>query len=272
MRKIKIGIVGCGAIGKSLAKFIDTQLNGKAQVNAICDLDTTRAISLKDSLKKSKPILTSVDNLIKISDLVIESASGKISYEIAKKVLSRKKSVLIMSIGGIILKAQELFELARKNRCFIYLPSGAICGIDGLKALSLSGIEKVTLTTRKPPQALKGAEYVVKNKIDLDKVDKETVIFEGNALDAVRDFPQNINVAALLSIAGIGAENTKVKIVTSPEYKENSHEIEIVSGAGIVKTISQNVPFKENPKTSYLAALSAMSVLKSITDSARIGG
>jgi len=271
MKKTKIGIVGCGAIGRSLAKFIDAELSNKAEIRAICDLDSAKAISLEDSLKKSKPVITSLDNLIKISDLVIESASGRISYEIAKKVLSRKKNVLIMSIGGIISKAQELFELARKNKCFIYLPSGAICGMDGLKALSLAGIEKVTLTTRKPPKALKGAEYVVRNNIDLDKIDRETVIFEGNALDAVRDFPQNINVAAVLSIAGVGAEKTKVKIVASPEYKENSHEIEIVSEAGTIKTISQNVAFVENPKTSYLAALSAMSVLKNIFDSARIG-
>jgi len=271
MNKYRIGIVGCGAIGKSLAKFIEGQLSSKARISALCDLDSSKAASLKNILKKSKPIVANLDELIKRSDLVIESASGKISYLVAKKTLSRGKSVLIMSIGGIISKAEELFRLGRKNNCFIYLPSGAICGIDGLKALSLGGIEKVTLTTRKPPKALKGAEYIVKNKIDLDKIKEETVIFEGNALDAVRDFPQNINVAALLSIAGVGAKNTRVKIVTSPEYKDNSHEIEIVSKAGTIKTISRNVPFQENPKTSYLAALSAMAVLKNLFDSAKIG-
>jgi aspartate dehydrogenase len=271
MRKINIGIIGCGAIGSSLAKFIDTELGDKAQITALCDLDLSKANALKDYLKKSQPIITGLDDLIKKSDLVIECASAKISYPIAHKAISQKKDILIMSIGGIIEKAKELFDLARKNKCFIYLPSGAICGIDGLKALSLAGIDNVTLITRKPPHAFKGAEYIIRNKIDLDKIDKETVIFEGSALDAVRDFPQNINVAALLSIAGMGAENTKVKIVASPEYKENSHEIEIVSKAGVIKTISQNVAFAENPKTSYLAALSAMSVLKSVFDPVRIG-
>ncbi|MDD5291558.1 MAG: aspartate dehydrogenase [Candidatus Omnitrophica bacterium] len=271
MSKSRIGIVGCGAIGKSLAKFIEGQLSSKAKISALCDLDYSKAVLLKSLLKKSKPMAADLDELIKHSDLVIESASGKISYQVAKKTLSRRKSILIMSIGGIISKAKELFALARKNNCFVYLPSGAICGIDGLKALSLAGIEKVTLTTRKPPKALKGAGYIVKNKIDLDRINKETVIFEGNALDAVRDFPQNINVAALLSIAGIGAKSTKVKIVTSPEYKDNSHEIEIISKAGTIKTVSRNVPFEENPKTSYLAALSAMAVLRSIFDSAKIG-
>ncbi|MDD5006012.1 MAG: aspartate dehydrogenase [Candidatus Omnitrophica bacterium] len=271
MKKIRIGIVGCGAIGKSLAKFIDRELNSKAEISAICDLDLSKTVSFKKILKKSKPVVTNLDKLIKNSDLIIESSSAKVSYEVAKKSVSNGKSILIMSIGGIILKAEELFALARKNRSFIYLPSGAICGIDGMKALSLAGIEKVTLTTRKPPKALSGVAYLMQKGIDVNKIKKETVIFEGTALSAIKYFPQNINVAALLSISGIGAKKTKVKIITSPEYKYNYHEIEIVSKAGVLKTISQNVAFKENPKTSYLAALSAMAVLKGIFDSAKIG-
>lgn len=271
MKKIRIGIVGCGAIGKSLAKFIDRELNSKAEISAICDLDLSKAITFRKSLINFKPMITDLDRLIKNSDLVIESASAKISYEVAKKAVSSGKSILIMSIGGIILKAEELFALARKNKSFIYLPSGAICGIDGMKALSLAGIKKVTLTTRKPPKALAGVAYLAQKGIDVNKIKKETVIFEGRALDAIKYFPQNINVAALLSISGIGAKKTKVKIVTSPDYKYNYHEIEIVSKAGVLKTISQNVAFKENPKTSFLAALSAMAVLKGIFDSVKIG-
>ncbi|MDD5617894.1 MAG: aspartate dehydrogenase [Candidatus Omnitrophica bacterium] len=271
MKKIRIGIVGCGAIGKSLAKFIDRELNSKAEISAVCDLNLSKAAALKKSLNKSRPIITNLDNLIKNSDLVIESSSAKVSYSIAKKAVSKGKSILIMSIGGIILKAEELFALARKNKSFIYLPSGAICGIDGLKALSLAGIKKVTLTTRKPPKALAGVAYLMQKGIDVNKIKKETVIFEGSALNAIKYFPQNINVAALLSIAGIGAKKTKVKIVSSPQYKYNYHEIEIVSQAGVLKTISQNVAFKENPKTSYLAALSAMAVLKGVLDYIRLG-
>lgn len=271
MNKTKIGIVGCGAIGKSLAKFIDKELNTKAKLSAICDLDLSKAIILKNLLKKSKPIITNLDNLIKKSDLVIESASAKISYQVAKKSILRKKNILIMSIGGIISKANELFDLARKNNCFVYLPSGAICGLDGLKASSLAGIKKVILITRKPPKALEGAQYIKKNKIDLKKINKETIIFKGNAISAIKEFPQNINVAGLLSIAGMGAKKTQVQIVTSPKFKLNSHKIIIESKAGNIETLCENVAFKENPKTSYLAALSAMAVLKGMFDTVKIG-
>jgi aspartate dehydrogenase len=271
MKKIRIGIVGCGAIGKSLGGFIDRDLSSKAKLSAICDLDIANATSLKKKIINSKPIITSLDRLIGKSDLVIECASGKISYQVAKKAIIKRKSVLIMSIGGIISKAKELFDLARKNNCFIYLPSGALCGLDGLRALSLVGIKRVILTTRKPPKALEGAVYIKKHGIDLSKIKKEAVIFEGDAFDAIKNFPQNINVAALLSIAGLGPKRTLVKIMTSPKYKNNSHEVKIESKAGNICTICENVTFKENPKTSYLAALSAMSVLKNIFDSVKIG-
>ncbi|MBL7196629.1 MAG: aspartate dehydrogenase [Candidatus Omnitrophica bacterium] len=271
VKKTRIGIVGCGAIGKSLAKFIDKELSSKAKLSAICDLYLSCAVSLKKSLKKSKPSIVNLDDLIKKSDLVIESASPKISYKVARKTIIKRKNVLIMSIGGIVSRAKELFDLARKNNCFIYLPSGAICGIDGLTAMSLAGIKKVTLLTRKPPKALEGADYIVRNKIELKKIKKERVIFKGNALSAIKNFPKNINVAGLLSIAGIGVKNTEVQIITSPKYKRNSHEVQIESKAGRIKTICENVAFKENPKTSFLAALSAMAVLKGIFNSVKIG-
>lgn len=271
MKKIRIGIVGCGAIGRSLANFIDKELSTNTELGAICDLNQSFAFSLKKSLKKSQPLITGLDNLIKKSDLIVECASSKVSCQIAKKAVSKGKNILIMSIGGVISKIKELSVLARINNCLIYLPSGAICGIDGLKALSLAGVKKVTLVTRKPVKALEGAEYIKRNKIVLKEIKNETVIFEGNALEAIKNFPQNINVAGLLSIAGIGTKNTKVKIITSAKYKTNSHEVRIESGAGKIRTVCENVAFNENPKTSYLAALSAMVVLKSMFDPVKIG-
>ncbi|MFC1754872.1 aspartate dehydrogenase [Thermoproteota archaeon] len=271
MKRLKIGIVGCGAIGKSLAGFIDKELYKKAILGALCDLDISKAISLRSSLKRSTPAVVDLDRLISQSDLVIECASGKVSYKVARKATAKSKDVLIMSIGGLIGKTKELFALAEKNSSYIYMPSGAICGLDGLKALSLAGIKKVTLTTRKPPRALEGAEYILKNKINLKKIKSEKVIFDGNASSAIKNFSKNINVAVLLSIAGLGASKTRVRIITSPEYKRNSHEVIVESRAGSITTLCQNVPFVENPKTSYLAALSAMAMLKRILSSSKIG-
>ncbi|MFQ5952709.1 MAG: aspartate dehydrogenase domain-containing protein, partial [Candidatus Omnitrophota bacterium] len=134
-----------------------------------------------------------------------------------------------------------------------------------------AGIESVTITTRKPPKSIKGAPYLSENNIDVEGIKEETVIFEGNALDAIKGFPKNINVSALLSIAGIGPEKTRVKIVVSPEYTRNTHEIEVKSKAGTIKTRTENVPSPDNPKTSYLAALAAIASLRGYFDSIKIG-
>jgi len=267
----KIGIIGCGAIGKTLAKFIDKELSKRAEIVAICDIDNTRTKNIHKLLKNSRPKITNIDSLIKMSNLVVEAASPKISGEIVKECIDKSKDVVVMSIGGLVLSYEELFKKARKTGVKIYLPSGAICGLDGIKALSLSKIKSVTLITRKPVKSLKGAEFFEKSKISLDKIRNETTVFIGNAEKAIKNFSKNVNVAVLLSIAGLGAKKTRVMIVTSPKFKTNSHEIIIESEAGRIRTLCENVAFKENPKTSYLAALSAMTVLSGMFDSVKIG-
>ena len=222
-------------------------------------------------MKNSKPKIVNLDSLVKISDLVVESASPKVSGEIVEKCLDKRKDVIVMSIGGLVLKYKELFKKAKKIGVNIYLPSGAICGLDGMKALSLSKIRSVVLVTRKPIKSLKGAEFFEKSNISLDEIKTEKTVFIGDARQAIKNFSKNINVAVLLSIAGLGAKKTKVKIVTSPRFKTNSHEVIIESEAGRIRTLCENVPFKENPKTSYLAALSAMATLKNIFSSVKIG-
>ena len=176
-----------------------------------------------------------------------------------------------MSVGGIIEHYKELKVLAEEKRAHIFIPSGAICGIDGLKAANCGKINKVILTTKKPPKAFLGTPYILKKKIRLDNIVKDTIIFEGDASQAIRAFPQNINVAATLSMAGIGPEATMVRIVASPTVKRNIHEIEIESDAGKIIAVSENVIHPDNPKTSYLAVLSAIATLKQILEPIKIG-
>lgn len=271
MKKMKIGIVGCGAIGRNLAQFLDKELYKKATLHALCDIDTSRALQLKDSLRRSNPVLCDMRTLIAKSELIIESSTSDVSYSIAKNSLSKGKRVLLLSIGGIVESVGELSRIAEKYGGILYLPSGAICGIDGLQAAALAGIKKVVLITRKPPQGLAGAPYIIKKGINLGKIRKETIIFEGSAFNAIQNFPKNVNVSALLSIAGIGARKTRVRIMTAPTYRRNSHEIQIESKAGTIRVVCENVAFSHNPKTSYLAALSAMVTLKSIFSPVKIG-
>jgi aspartate dehydrogenase len=269
IKKIKVGIVGCGAIGSGLAKAITLKFKKEAQLVALCDINKDKARKLAGSLKV-KIEAVSLDSLIKKSDFIIEAASKEISATVAKKAIVKGKDVLIMSVGGL-LKNLQLFRLARKNNCKIYIPSGALCGIDGVKAASIGRISKVTLTSKKPPAGFSNAPYVIKNKINLNFLNKETLIFEGSAEEAVEGFPQNINVAAVLSLAGIGAKNTKVKIIASPGKNVNSHEIEAEGEFGRLIARTDNIPSPGNPKTSYLAILSAMATLKNVFSPVKIG-
>ncbi len=269
MDKIKVGIVGCGTIGSEIARACQTMLNDSLDLIGICDLVKEKAQALQKSLKDEAPVLE-LDDLVKASSLIVEAASGKISANILKRAIDGKKDVLIMSIGGL-LGNENLLDDARNAQIRVYLPSGALCGIDGLKSASVGRIDSVTLTTRKPPKGLAGAPYITKNNIDLSAIKNETVIFEGTALDAVTGFPQNVNVAAILSLAGLGAANTRVRIVTSPDYTKNIHEVEIRGESGVINTRTENLPSRVNPKTSQLAVFSAIATLKGIINSVRMG-
>ena len=264
MKKLKIGIVGCGAIGTSLALLIDKRLKKTARLSAFCDTDITKAQSLKKKTGEGK--VTNLADLVSSSDLIVEAASARASFMIARRVLLSGKDVLVMSIGGVLGKEKELFRLAEKTGARVYFPSGAICGLDGIRALAAAGIDEITLRTSKPPRALEGADYVVKKKIDLSSLKKEKVIFSGSAYDAVRAFPANINVVALLTIAARGQVVPQVKIIAVPGLSRNVHTIEVRSKAARLLIKCENVPSPDNPKTSYLAVLSAFSVISGILD------
>jgi aspartate dehydrogenase len=266
----KIGILGCGTIGSFLAQRIEEDFQGQARIVGLCDIDDSRAQQLASKLTQKIPILAP-EQLIDRSDLIIESTSREACPDLCKKTLEKGKEIMVLSVGGLIGN-MDLFSLAKKKGCRIILPSGAICGLDGVKSARIGEVSTVTLTTRKPPQGLKGAPYVVENNIDLDAIVEEQVIFDGTAEEAVSGFPKNINVSAMLSIAGVGPKKTLVRIITSPEYTVNSHEIEVEGAFGRLVYRTENVPFPDNPKTSFLAALSAVATLKQLLDeSVKVG-
>jgi len=267
--KLKVGIIGCGTIGGAIAKACQGTLAGNIELIGICDIDKEKASLLAKTLKGKVSVL-GMSELIKKSGLVVEAASASVSAKVLSSCIAAKKNCLIMSVGGIIGK-EKLLTGAAAVGVQVYIPSGAISGIDGLKSAMAGGVTSVTLTTRKPPKGLAGAPYLKENNIDLSKISGETVVFEGSAEDAVKGFPQNVNVSAVLSLAGIGAKKTRVRIVTSPDYIGNVHEIEVTGASGRITTRTENVPSATNPKTSALAILSAIATLKSAASSVRIG-
>ena len=264
----KIGVVGCGTIGSQICLAID---QGKiaAELVAVADMDGIKAQQIVGQLRNPCEILL-IPELVRRADLIVEAANQSVVSSLVEMVLDQGKEILIMSVGGL-LPLDWVWDRLQDSGSRLYVPSGAIAGLDAVRAANMARIESVTLTTRKPPRGLKGAPYCVEKNINLDALDRETVIFEGSAQEAVRAFPKNINVAATLSLAGVGPERTRVRIVADPALKSNIHEIEIVGESGKIVTRTENVPSTFNPKTSYLAVLSAIAALQGITSPFKVG-
>ncbi|MBI3990474.1 MAG: aspartate dehydrogenase [candidate division NC10 bacterium] len=267
-KPLRVGIVGIGAIGRTLAKALD---RGKvaAVLVALHDKDRAKAEAFASTLTH-RPAILPLDELIARSDVIVEAASQGALERIVPKVLEAKKDLLVLSVGGL-LRHEEWFRLAEEKGCRILVPSGAIAGLDGLKAASMGEVWSVTLVSRKPVHALKGARYVVEKGIDLEALTEETIIFEGPAREACQAFPTTANVAAALSLAGIRAEKTRVKVVAVPGGSRNLHEITVEGEFGRLQISVENIPSEENPKTSKLASLSALATLDGLARSLRIG-
>ncbi|KXA99281.1 aspartate dehydrogenase, partial [candidate division MSBL1 archaeon SCGC-AAA261C02] len=206
-------------------------------------------------------------------DLVVEAASQEAVSEYAIGILESGKDLMVLSIGAFSDEGlfREVSETARDVGQRVYLPSGAILGLDGLKAVKIAGIDEVSLTTRKPPETLAATKFVKEKKIELSNLKEPKVIFEGSAREAVEAFPKSVNVAATLSLVTSGFDQTKVKVVADPSTDRNIHEIRVKGEAGEFTTRACNVSSPDNPKTSYLAALSAIQELRDLTGAVTIG-
>jgi aspartate dehydrogenase len=267
---VKIGVIGCGAIGGRIAKSVKKDFKNDCKLTGLFDIDQEKAQKLSKSLSFMGAVKKTVPDLIKSCDCLVEAVSAKNTRAIIRQALEAKKSVLCMSVGKL-LNSADLFRLAKKNKCHLLLPSGAIAGIDAVKAASLVGIDTISLTTRKPPTGFTNNPYLIKKGIDPSKIKKETVIFKGDVAAAVNAFPRNINVAATLALASQSRKKIIIRIIVSPKFKTNSHTIELAGEFGRIVTQTDNFVCPDNPKTSYLAVLSGLQTLKQYCTGVFIG-
>lgn len=270
--KKKISIIGCGAIGSELAQHVDSNMAKNVTLLSILDIRPENAQTLKSKLSNNSPLIFNnfadfvKSESFKDVELVIEAASQNAITSYLNQLISFKKNVLVMSVGAFANSAffSEVSRNVESNDINIYVPSGAIAGIDALKSVKNS-VSYVTLTTTKNPNSLKDSPFFKKNNLTVDSIKKRTLIFEGSAIEAVQNFPTNVNVAALLGLAGIGVEKTKVNVIADPSIRINKHEIKVIGKFGELIVRVKNIPSSTNPKTSYLAILSVIECLRSIT-------
>ena len=273
-----IALIGCGTIGKEIAYAVDSGKIKNACMVSLLDKIKGAAEELLSKLHNSKPYIYS-DFMEFVSspsfgdaDIVVEAASQDAVNRFCKTILEKGKSLIIMSVGALADQRlwSELQNRAVQNNSRIYVPTGAIAGIDAIRSVK-DLVESVTLTTTKSPKALSGAPFF-SSGFDLFKLNEKTLIYEGDANDAVKKFPSNVNIAAVLGLAGVGIENTKVKIIVDPTTDRNQHDITVNGKFGEMTISVSNVPSPTNPRTSFLAVLSAIECLRSVCDEhVRIG-
>jgi aspartate dehydrogenase len=267
---VKICVIGCGAIGTTIARAVDDMQ--EIETTYLTDRSQECATRLQEKTRKVQYVPDIVPILSEIR-LVVEAASQDAARYYVPLALSAGVNVLIMSVG--IFQDEEFqtdtFRLAKRKGAKIFLPSGAIGGIDALSAASLEEIEEVTLTTTKPPSAFGSNEYLESRGTDVSQIRVRTELFHGTAREAVKHFPQNINVAATISMAGIGFEKTMIRIVCDPQVKTNEHNLTAKGKFGELDVVTRNLPSPRNPKTSYLAALSAISAIRKISGNVWVG-
>ena len=253
---MKVGIIGCGAIANIIVTSIVPEDNG-IEIEYFFDKDIERAENLA-SFAGGVAVLD-LDKMVENVDLVLECASPDSVRYFAPIILGKGCDMIVMSVGAFMDSEfyYELEEIAKANNAKVHLPSGAIVGLDGIKAVAKFGLKEVNLVTRKSPKSL-GKD-----------IDKEEILFEGKASEAVKEFPLNINVAATISLAC--QRDIDVKIIVDPNVDRNVHEITAKGDFGEFKTTTMNYPCEANPKTSMLAALSAIRLLKSFNETISVG-
>jgi aspartate dehydrogenase len=264
----RVAIAGFGAIGKVVAQRLDRGIDGLA-LAAVAARDVPRAKAAMAGLVRPVPVVP-LARLWENAEIVVECAPAAVLREIAAPALGNGRIVMVLSCGAL-LDNIDLVDLARRNGGRILVPTGALLGLDAVIAAAEGGIASVNMITRKPPQGLLGAPYLVAHDIDITGLTEPKRVFSGTAREAARGFPANVNVAAALALAGIGPDRTMVEIWADPGVTRNIHRIEVEAATARLSMQIENVPSHDNPRTGRLTALSVIAALKKLASPLAIG-
>ena len=263
----RVAIAGLGPIGTRLAKALDDGIDGLT-LAAVSSANIEKHRGWLDKLGK-RPVALPIEALADAADIVVECAPSKLVRAIVAPVVSRGKTAIVLSVGAL-LENEDLIALAKEKGGQIVVPTGALIGLDAMTAAAVGTIHSVQMVTRKPLKGLEGAPYLVEHKIDLQDITEPLKIFDGTAREAAKGFPANLNVAVALSLAGIGADRTKVEIWADPTVTRNTHRIEVDSDSARFSMAIENIP-SENPKTGLITALSVIACLRKLNAPLRVG-
>ncbi len=268
MDRLRIGIVGLGAIGGALAARLAAGEPRLALVG-IATRDRAKAETALAARGLAIPLLT-LNDLAAASDVVVDCAAGSALRDIAAAAFKRGRKLVTVNAAAL-LDHMDLVDAAGKAGAQIVVATGALLALDAVAAAALGRIDRATMRNRKPPKGWAGAPYVLANGIDLAAIDQPTRIFAGTAREAAKGFPANVNVAAALSLAGAGPDRTHVECWADPGLTRNIHEFDIEADCVRFSVSTEGLPSPDNPKTSAVVPLSVLATLKRLVDPLRVG-
>jgi aspartate dehydrogenase len=262
-----VAIGGLGAIGLKLARALDAGVDG-LQLIAVAARDQAKAESTLRSFH-APPRMVTLEDLAE-ADIVVEAAPAAVFETIASAAIEAGRIFVPASVGAL-LPRMHLVRRAQETGARIVVPTGALLGLDAVRAAAEGTVQSVTIESRKPPRGLEGAPYLVKHGIEVSGLAAPIRVFEGNAFDAAAGFPANVNVAAALALAGIGPMRTRVEIWADPGIDRNTHTIRVEADAARFTMTIENVPSAENPRTGQITALSMLACLRGLVSTLKVG-
>ncbi|MGI9503791.1 MAG: aspartate dehydrogenase [Geminicoccaceae bacterium] len=268
MSELAVAIGGFGAIGQAIAGRLDQGEPG-LKLAAVSARDQAKAEANMAAFREEVPVLP-LGELADHADVVVECAPATVFREVAEPTLAKGRIFMPLSVGSLLIH-DDLAKLAERAGGRIIVPTGALLGLDAVRAAAEGGIESVTMVTRKPPDGLAGAPYLAEHGIDVANLRAPLKIFEGSAREGAKGFPANVNVAAALSLAGIGPDRTRLEIWADPGVTRNVHHITVEADSARFEMTIENVPSGENARTGKITALSALAALKGLVSTVKIG-
>jgi aspartate dehydrogenase len=265
---LRVGIAGLGAVGLEVARRLEAGIEGLVLA----------AVSARDADKARRNLprlchglaLMPPEALAAHCDVVVEGLPPSAFRTVAAPAIEGGRVFMPLSVGQL-LEHWDLVERARVTGARILVPTGALIGLDAVRAAAEGEIRSVTMITRKPPAGLEGAPYLRQQGIALTGLTEPLKVFDGSAREGARGFPANVNVAAALSLAGVGPDRTRLQIWADPTVERNTHSIEVEADTARFSMQIENVPSAENPRTGRITALSAVAALRGLVTELKVG-
>jgi aspartate dehydrogenase len=263
MAPLKVAIAGIGAIGMAVARALDARAVPGLTLAAVSVHDEAKARAAMAGFR-AQPQIAGLAALADIADVVVECLPSAQFAAVATPTVERGRIFMPLSVG-MLIGHMHLIDRARETGARIVVPTGALLGLDAVRAAAEGTITSARIVTRKPPKGLAGAPLLVEHGISVDGLKEPLRVFEGSAREAIAGFPANVNVAIALSLAGIGPDATRIEIWADPGVSRNTHTILLESDSSDLTMTIENIPSQENPRTGKITALSALAALRRLT-------